>query len=71
MYPVDAMSGRSKEQAASTDVIPAAVPSTVFSAKRESYINIMQQTTLIKSLITKILTASFTPPQNTILVPNH
>lgn len=30
MYPVDAMSGRSKEQAASTDVIPAAVPSTVF-----------------------------------------
>jgi len=33
MYPVDATSGRSKEQAASTDVIPAAVPSTVFSGK--------------------------------------
>jgi hypothetical protein len=35
MYPVDAKSGRSKEQAASTDVIPAAVPSIVFSGKWE------------------------------------
>jgi len=33
IYPVDAKSGRSKEQAASTEVIPAAVPSTVFSVK--------------------------------------
>jgi len=33
MYPVDAKSGRSKEQAANTEVIPAAVPSTVFSGK--------------------------------------
>jgi len=32
-YPVDAKSGRSNEQAASTEVIPAAVPSTVFSVK--------------------------------------
>jgi len=36
-YPVDAKSGRSNEQAASTEVIPAAVPSTVFSVKWESY----------------------------------
>lgn len=31
IYPVDAISGSRMEQAASTDVIPAAVPSMVFS----------------------------------------
>lgn len=51
MYPADAKSGRSKEQAASTDVIPAAVPSTVFSGKiRKLYIHMMQQKTLIKTI---------------------
>lgn len=33
MYPVDARSGRRKEHAAMTEVIPAAVPSMVFSRK--------------------------------------
>ena len=37
IYPVDAKSGRSDEQATSTDVISAAVPSIVFSGKWESY----------------------------------
>lgn len=31
MYPVDARSGRRNEHAAKTDVIPATVPSIVFS----------------------------------------
>ena len=33
MYPVEARSGRRIEQATRTDVIPAAVPSMVFSGK--------------------------------------
>lgn len=33
IYPVDARSGSRTEQAARTDVIPAAVPSMVFSRK--------------------------------------
>jgi len=32
-YPVDAKCGSNTEQAARTDVIPAAVPSMVFSSK--------------------------------------
>lgn len=36
IYPVDAKRGSRTEQAARTDVIPAAVPSMVFSAKKSS-----------------------------------
>jgi hypothetical protein len=37
IYPVDARSGTRTEQAARTDVIPAAVPSMVFSSKWKEY----------------------------------
>lgn len=36
IYPVDARRGSRTEQAARTDVIPAAVPSIVFSTNRKS-----------------------------------
>lgn len=40
MYPVDAKSGTSNEQAARTDVIPAAVPSIVFSGKKVGHVTL-------------------------------
>lgn len=37
IYPVDARTGSRTEQAARTEVIPAAVPSMVFSSKWKEY----------------------------------
>lgn len=36
IYPVEARRGSKTEHAAKTDVMPAAVPSTVFSSKRKN-----------------------------------
>lgn len=75
MYPVViARSGSRREHAAKTEVMPAAVPSIVFSNKGkiapfryyltdDRNFNFMQ--------FKQILTACFAPAEDSILVPHH
>lgn len=74
IYPVDAKRGSRTEQTARTDVIPAAVPSIVFSAKKKILHQLgggWLRKKLDQSLEIEILTAGFAPSEDTILVANH